>query len=849
MDPADASTATPTGPAGPRRPAHPHPRVRRHRRRDRDPRPRRRRRDLDVIAITDHERIDAAFAARAMAQDRGLALEVVVGEEVTTLGGHLLALYLERRSARTARCARPSPPSTSRRDRHPGPPAGPVPAVRAGLRAPAAPRGPGPARPPRRDRDVNPTALGRPRHARVVRLRRRVRPAARRQQRRPRPRRDRLGWTSFPGRTAADLRASLGRGSHRASRLVPRRPVPSRRSRPSSSSQAASRRRLRSCSPEHPELAGRAVERAVLPVRARSRIAPQSSAVRPGNVVQPLPTARAAWASLLPTAAQAVLRRESDDPGMPRPAERRRVERLDRVGVDRGPDRRGAGGARSPGRTADTGRAGGRGSRCRPARGSRRSSSAACATSGPARSMYSARRWPPSVVTSSPTTTSIGSPRSRAIGRPATRGVDPLVVGDRDDVQVRRRPTCSRISVTAACRPRRACGCGGRRGRPAGRLGSRSGPGPPRVGRLGRRLRRVRPDREEHGPPLLGRVADHPLERGRRAPPSSPSTRSRRVPSAGTGPPEAARRSGRRPVRRDADDVDRRAGLDGEQRRPDRQPAGAPNSCDGDPAAGDVPVGDEPDRVAVAERRRAARGGPRAAPTIWTPTAPRVRTNQPWSAGSSMVSIGATAPPTLAARNSAGQLDGAEVQRRRRRPGRRTRRLARRPRASPRSSRSSRSSAPDGRASGRPRGSSARVWRNAARTSRSSAAGRSRRARTAASATTAARRGRRRPGAGSAAPGRRGRARGRYQIAGRDSASADQRSLGQVAGEPRRRDEAPARGRRRPGRRATRAASAASGHGGAPGGGPGSGCARPASTARPRARARRPPRRSRATSA
>jgi predicted metal-dependent phosphoesterase TrpH len=52
--------------------------------------------DLDVIAITDHERIDAAVAARAMAIDRGLPFEVVVGEEVTTLGGHLLALFIER---------------------------------------------------------------------------------------------------------------------------------------------------------------------------------------------------------------------------------------------------------------------------------------------------------------------------------------------------------------------------------------------------------------------------------------------------------------------------------------------------------------------------------------------------------------------------------------------------------------------------------------------------------------------------------------------------------------------------------------------------------------------------------
>jgi predicted metal-dependent phosphoesterase TrpH len=52
---------------------------------------------LDVVAITDHERIDAAAAARALAADRGLALEVVVGEEITTRGGHLLGLWLERR--------------------------------------------------------------------------------------------------------------------------------------------------------------------------------------------------------------------------------------------------------------------------------------------------------------------------------------------------------------------------------------------------------------------------------------------------------------------------------------------------------------------------------------------------------------------------------------------------------------------------------------------------------------------------------------------------------------------------------------------------------------------------------
>jgi predicted metal-dependent phosphoesterase TrpH len=46
--------------------------------------------DLDVIAITDHERIDAAVAAQAISRDRALRAEVVVGEEVTTLGGHLV---------------------------------------------------------------------------------------------------------------------------------------------------------------------------------------------------------------------------------------------------------------------------------------------------------------------------------------------------------------------------------------------------------------------------------------------------------------------------------------------------------------------------------------------------------------------------------------------------------------------------------------------------------------------------------------------------------------------------------------------------------------------------------------
>jgi predicted metal-dependent phosphoesterase TrpH len=52
---------------------------------------------LDVIAVTDHERIDAAVAARHIAEGRGLGLEVIVGEEVSTRGGHLVGLFLTRR--------------------------------------------------------------------------------------------------------------------------------------------------------------------------------------------------------------------------------------------------------------------------------------------------------------------------------------------------------------------------------------------------------------------------------------------------------------------------------------------------------------------------------------------------------------------------------------------------------------------------------------------------------------------------------------------------------------------------------------------------------------------------------
>jgi len=52
---------------------------------------------LDVIAITDHERIDGAQRAREIHAAGDYSFELVVGEEVTTRRGHLLALFVEER--------------------------------------------------------------------------------------------------------------------------------------------------------------------------------------------------------------------------------------------------------------------------------------------------------------------------------------------------------------------------------------------------------------------------------------------------------------------------------------------------------------------------------------------------------------------------------------------------------------------------------------------------------------------------------------------------------------------------------------------------------------------------------
>ncbi len=165
--------------------------------------------DLDVIAICDHERIDAALAARAIAVDRGFRVEVVVGEEITTLGGHLLGLWLEE----------PVKPFRSLRST--------IAAVhdQGGLAVPAHPLVPYPlcaqgfvlrrllADEPQFRPDAieafNPTTLGRPLHGRVVEFAEQHGLARIGNSDAHSLEAVGAGWSTFPGRTADDLRTAI----------------------------------------------------------------------------------------------------------------------------------------------------------------------------------------------------------------------------------------------------------------------------------------------------------------------------------------------------------------------------------------------------------------------------------------------------------------------------------------------------------------------------------------------------------------------------------------------------------------------------------------------------------------
>jgi len=170
--------------------------------------------DLDVIAITDHERIDAALAARTMARELGHRAQVVVGEEVSTLGGHLLALFIEER-VRPLRSLR-----TTIGEIHeqgglaiPAHPLVPYPLCAQGWVLRRLLADPDPRVRPDAIEAFNPTMFGRPWHGRVVRFAADHGLATVGNSDSHEAATIGTGWTSFPGRTAADVRTALLAGA------------------------------------------------------------------------------------------------------------------------------------------------------------------------------------------------------------------------------------------------------------------------------------------------------------------------------------------------------------------------------------------------------------------------------------------------------------------------------------------------------------------------------------------------------------------------------------------------------------------------------------------------------------
>ncbi len=173
--------------------------------------------DLDLIAITDHERIDGALRAREIHGGGDYSYELVVGEEITTRRGHVLALFVTERIP----ALRPLPETLERiHDQgglaiaaHPMAPVTPSLGARSLLAAHA-------AADPRHRLDgiemLNPSAAGRARRGARQRLNAEVLHLA------PVGNSDAhvlegigSAWTWFPGSTAADYREALERASTR----------------------------------------------------------------------------------------------------------------------------------------------------------------------------------------------------------------------------------------------------------------------------------------------------------------------------------------------------------------------------------------------------------------------------------------------------------------------------------------------------------------------------------------------------------------------------------------------------------------------------------------------------------
>lgn len=59
--------------------------------------------DIDVLAVTDHDDVAGGLLAREIARECGYRFEIIVGEEVTTLEGHLVGLFMEHNVPRLQR--------------------------------------------------------------------------------------------------------------------------------------------------------------------------------------------------------------------------------------------------------------------------------------------------------------------------------------------------------------------------------------------------------------------------------------------------------------------------------------------------------------------------------------------------------------------------------------------------------------------------------------------------------------------------------------------------------------------------------------------------------------------------
>jgi len=166
--------------------------------------------DLDVIAVTDHERIDGALRARELHESGDYAFDLVVGEEITTRRGHVLALFITDRVP----ALRPLPETLERiHDQggiaiaaHPLAPLTPS----LGSRSLLAAHGAADAR-QRLDAIelMNPSAAGRARRAARMRLNEALGLAAVGNSDSHVLEGVGSGWTWFPGSSAADYRAAI----------------------------------------------------------------------------------------------------------------------------------------------------------------------------------------------------------------------------------------------------------------------------------------------------------------------------------------------------------------------------------------------------------------------------------------------------------------------------------------------------------------------------------------------------------------------------------------------------------------------------------------------------------------